>query len=95
LDIDTFYFCHRHGTKIAYILSLGVMKDYRKNGIASFMLGNLLSHLRSGDHKEVRAVYLHVLTTNNQAITFYEHRGFKPHLFLPYYYNIKGVTIQD
>ena len=100
-----------HGTKIAYILSLGVLKEYRGNGVASFMLGNLLSHLRSGeevvcllsavcllfvyligidDHRDVRAVYLHVLTTNNAAITFYEHRGFKPHLFLPYYYNIKG-----
>ena len=21
---------------------------------------------------------------------FYEHRGFRPHLFLPFYYNIKG-----
>ena len=66
-----------HGTKIAYILSLGVLKEYRSNGVASFMLGNLLSHLRSGDHRDVRAVYLHVLTTNNAAITFYEHRGFK------------------
>ena len=82
-----------HGTKIAYILSLGVLKEFRSNGVASFMLGNLLSHLRSGDHRDVRAVYLHVLTTNNAAITFYEHRGFKPHLFLPYYYNIKGKRV--
>lgn len=38
----------------------------------------------------MKAVYLHVLTANTQAITFYENRGFQPHLFLPQYYNIKG-----
>ena len=27
---------------------------------------------------------------NSQAIAFYEHRGFRAHLFLPYYYAIKG-----
>ena len=54
-------------------------------------VGILLVYLTGiDDHRDVRAVYLHVLTTNNAAITFYEHRGFKPHLFLPYYYNIKG-----
>ncbi len=31
----------------------------------------------------VRPVFL-------QAIEFYENRGFRFHLFLPYYYNIKG-----
>lgn len=30
------------GTKIGYILSLGVVKDFRKNGVASFMLDNLV-----------------------------------------------------
>ena len=67
-----------------------MVKDFRKNGIASFMLDTLISHLTSGDNCEVRAIYLHVLTTNSQAIRFYEHRGFRSHLFLPYYYNIKG-----
>lgn len=81
----------RRGTQIGYILSLGVAKDFRKNGIASFMLDNLISHFTSADHRDsVRAVYLHVLTTNSQAVRFYENRGFKAHLFLPYYYNIKG-----
>ena len=70
--------------------TLTFFRDFRKNGVASFLLDNLLAHLTSGDNSEVRAVYLHVLTTNSQAISFYEHRGFRPHLFLPYYYNIKG-----
>ena len=54
------------------------------------MLDTLVSHLTSSENYDVRAIYLHVLTTNSQAIHFYEKRGFKPHLFLPYYYNIKG-----
>ncbi len=54
----------RSGTKIGYILSLGVVREYRKNGVASFLLDNLLSHLTSTENWDVRAVYLHVLTTN-------------------------------
>lgn len=80
----------RKGTKIGYILSLGVVKEYRQNGIASFMLENLIAHMTSTDNQDVKAMYLHVLTTNSKAISFYEHRGFRPHLFLPYYYAIKG-----
>ena len=69
----------------------GVVKELRKQGIASFLLENLIAHLTSGDNYcTVKAVYLHVLTTNNAAISFYEHRGFRPHLFLPYYYAIGG-----
>ena len=87
-----------HGRKsdqqIGYILSLGVVKEFRKNGIASFLLDNLVAHLTNPYNDPptdgVRALYLHVLTTNSQAISFYEHRGFRAHLFLPYYYAIKG-----
>jgi len=78
------------GSKIGYILSLGVVKEFRKQGIASFLLENLIAHLTTPDHYDVKGVYLHVLTTNNAAISFYEHRGFRPHLFLPYYYAIGG-----
>jgi len=77
-------------TKIGYILSLGVVKELRKQGIASFLLENLIAHLTTPDCSEIKGLYLHVLTTNNAAITFYEHRGFRPHVFLPYYYAIGG-----
>ena len=73
------------------------MKQFRKNGIASFLLDNLVAHLTNPYNDpptdDVRALYLHVLTTNSQAIAFYEHRGFRAHLFLPYYYAIKGNNI--
>ena len=75
--------------KTTFCSFLGVVKGFRKQGIASFLLENLIAHLTTGENShDVKAVYLHVLTTNNAAITFYEHRGFRPHLFLPYYYAI-------
>jgi len=82
--------CFRRGTKVAYILSLGVCEEFRKQGIASLLLENLISHLTSEAFEVVKAVYLHVLTTNSSAISFYEHRGFHLHSFLPFYYAIKG-----
>ena len=73
------------------------MKEFRKNGIASFLLDNLVAHLTNPYNDpptdDVHALYLHVLTTNSQAIAFYEHRGFRAHMFLPYYYAIKGKHI--
>lgn len=59
---------------IAYILSLGVLKQYRRNGIASLLLDSLITHLTTNERKKVKAVFLHVLTTNSAAIRFYEHR---------------------
>jgi len=82
--------CFRSGTKVGYILSLGVSQQFRKQGIASLLLDQLISHLTSEQFTQVKALYLHVLTTNKQAISFYEHRGFQVHSFLPYYYAIKG-----
>ena len=58
------------------------------------MLDNFIAHITNPYNDpstdDVKALYLHVLTTNSQAIAFYEHRGFRAHLFLPYYYAIKG-----
>lgn len=59
---------------VAYILSLGVLKQYRRNGIASLLLDSLLRHLTTPERKKVKAVFLHVLTTNSAAIMFYEQR---------------------
>lgn len=75
---------------VAYVLSLGVLKQYRRNGIASLLLDSLLSHLFTPERRRVKAVFLHVLTTNTAAIMFYEQKKFRLHSFLPYYYFIKG-----
>lgn len=76
--------------KVAYILSLGVVKKFRRNGVASLLLDSLLKHLTVPEKNNVKAVFLHVLTTNTAAIKFYEQKMFKLHKFLPYYYSIKG-----
>lgn len=59
---------------VGYILSLGVAKQYRRNGVASLLLDSLIRHLTMAERKRVKAVFLHVLTTNSAAILFYEHR---------------------
>lgn len=89
-DVDILASHYSQSTLMAYILSLGVVKDYRRHGIASLLLDNLLSYLTSGEHKDCKAVYLHVLTTNINAIRFYERRNFHVHSCLPFYYSIKG-----
>ncbi|XP_047501698.1 N-alpha-acetyltransferase 60-like [Penaeus chinensis] len=77
-------------TQIGYILTLGVSDSFRGHGIASLLLDNYLGHLMAHESPQVQAVLLHVLTTNQRAITFYQRRNFVKHTFLPYYYNIKG-----
>ncbi|PIO40499.1 hypothetical protein AB205_0185560 [Aquarana catesbeiana] len=81
-------------TQVAYILSLGVVKEFRKQGIGSLLLESLKSHISSTAQDLCKALYLHVLTTNSSAIRFYENRHFHQHHYLPYYYSIRGV-LQD
>ncbi|XP_037933827.1 N-alpha-acetyltransferase 60 isoform X2 [Teleopsis dalmanni] len=75
---------------IGYILSLGVHRKHRRNGIGSLLLDSLVNHLTTAERYSVKAIFLHVLTTNQAAILFYEKRRFHLHSFLPYYYNIRG-----
>ncbi|XP_055371635.1 N-alpha-acetyltransferase 60 [Condylostylus longicornis] len=75
---------------VGYILSLGVHRKHRRNGIASLLLDSLIHHLTTAERFSVKAIFLHVLTTNQPAILFYEKRKFRLHSFLPYYYNIRG-----
>lgn len=59
---------------VGYILSLGVHKKYRRNGIGSLLLDALINHLTTTEKSKVKAIFLHVLTTNQPAILFYEKR---------------------
>lgn len=76
--------------QVAYILSLGVVVDFRNHGIGSLLLDSLLSNLTTKEHINCKAAYLHVLSTNQNAIHFYERRNFGAHSYLPYYYSIQG-----
>ena len=75
-------------TPVCYILILGVVKEYRRQGLA----GTLLQHLLNALYKRgtSKAVYLHVLYSNKQAIQFYQSKNFQYRIHLPYYYCIKG-----
>lgn len=77
-------------TLVAYILSLAVVKEYRRRGIGSLLLRHLLTYLTSDEMNRCKAVYLHVLTSNSSAIEFYEMLNFQVHCYLPMYYSIKG-----
>ncbi|KAG8042515.1 hypothetical protein G9C98_005149 [Cotesia typhae] len=75
---------------VGYILSLGVRRAYRRNGIASLLLEQLLAHVTAPERSIVKAVFLHVLSSNAPAILFYQRCHFRLHSFLPYYYSIRG-----
>lgn len=75
-------------TSVCYILILGVKKEYRRQGLAGILLENLLNHLYK--HQICKAIYLHVLHSNKQAIEFYQSKLFQYRTHLPYYYIIKG-----
>ncbi|UYV76475.1 NAA60 [Cordylochernes scorpioides] len=81
-------------TQVAYILTLGVVVQFRRNGIATLLLDSLISHLTSDSASGCKAIYLHVLTGNTAAIQFYERRNFRLHSYLPFYYSVHG-TAQD
>nr|XP_020012121.1 N-alpha-acetyltransferase 60 [Castor canadensis] len=57
----------------------------------SLLLESLKDHISTTAQDHCKAIYLHVLTTNNTAINFYENRDFRQHHYLPYYYSIRGV----
>lgn len=59
--------------------------------LGSLLLDNLKEHISTTAQDHCKAIYLHVLTTNNTAIHFYESRDFRQHHYLPYYYSIRGV----
>lgn len=79
---------HPENSQITYILSLGVFKEYRRLGIASLLFDTLHSYLKS--ETECKAIYLHVLCCNANAIKFYEKNHFQQRIYLPNYYTIKG-----
>lgn len=67
---------------VGYILSLGVHKTYRRNGIGSLLLDALINYLTTSEKSKVKAIFLHVLTTNQPAIFFYEKRRYFKHLMI-------------
>ena len=93
-DSDLLASSFKKDSKVAYILSLGVHKAYRRQGVATYLLHNFLTSICTQENSsctEVKAIYLHVLSTNSAAIQFYEQHKFKCLHFLPAYYVIDGA----
>lgn len=73
------WFADNSHTLVGYILSLGVARSHRRAGVGSLLLQTLISHVAGSTpvapylHR-VKALFLHVLLSNSEAILFYEQR---------------------
>lgn len=69
---------------VAYIISLGVKTEFRRQGIARKLTHLLFDSLKT----ECKLVYLHVESSNKVAIDFYQWQNFLEHCRIPGYYTI-------
>lgn len=67
-----------------YIQALGILAPYRGLGLASVLLQSALDARKQ--QLQVRSVYAHVWETNEDALEWYEKRGFERILLQPQYY---------
>ncbi|KAJ3675378.1 hypothetical protein LUZ60_004420 [Juncus effusus] len=82
------YNSSRNDICLLYILTLGVVEDYRCLGIASGLVKEVIKYASS--IITCRAVYLHVISYNQPAINFYEKMSFKLIRRLSQFYYIRG-----
>lgn len=65
----------KEGFSKLYIMTIGVLPAYRRQGIASQLLDYVLSE--ASKDKSILEVYLHVQTSNQDAKNFYLQHGFE------------------
>ncbi|XP_020904651.1 N-alpha-acetyltransferase 60-like [Exaiptasia diaphana] len=90
-DSGILEYTYQDNYQVAYILSIGVAKEYRRQKIGSLLLDSLISNLTTPEQQDCKAIYLHVLSSNMAAIRFYETRCFRMFSYLPMYYAINGT----
>ena len=59
--------------RVVYIMTITVLKAYRRYGIGSQLLNKAIDDCKRSD---VKRIYLHVLCSNESAIEFYLKNGF-------------------
>jgi ribosomal protein S18 acetylase RimI-like enzyme len=64
-----------NGKKKAYIMTLGCLAAYRSRGIGTKLLNSVLEACEADD--EIEEIYLHVQTSNADAINFYKRFEFE------------------
>ncbi len=74
------------------ILTLGVMPDARRQGIATRLLQSVLEGAREAN---LRRVFLEVAVTNGAALRLYERAGFRPVGQRPRYYRARDGSPVD
>ncbi|KAL5211975.1 hypothetical protein ABZP36_022822 [Zizania latifolia] len=82
------YNSSRKDLTLVYILTLGVVDRYRNLGIASSLVREVIKYAASISN--CRGVYLHVISYNQPAISFYNKMLFKLVRRLPLFYYIRG-----
>lgn len=78
----------RKDKTLVYILTLGVVEQYRNLGIASSLVREVIKYASS--ISSCRGVYLHVISYNQPAIRFYQKMMFKLVRRLSRFYYING-----
>ena len=68
---------------VGHVLAIAVDPPYRRRGIGSMLMENLLGRLRAGGAKKIR---LEVRKSNLDAKQFYLALGFREEGEIPYYY---------
>lgn len=87
LGDDCAVLCEGSGS-LAYILTLGVVDECRRKGIARRLLKRLISQVEQMPH--VQALYLHVVPYNGAAVHLYESMGFLRVATFETFYQIHG-----
>ncbi|KAG0472999.1 hypothetical protein HPP92_014856 [Vanilla planifolia] len=89
-EIDDLIKCDtsRIDQTLVYILTLGVVEQYRNLGIATSLVQEVIKY--ASRIASCRAVYLHVIAYNQPAIRFYQKMMFMLARRLPKFYYING-----
>lgn len=72
--------------KRLYIVTLGCLVTYRKRGIGTKMMKHVLEKVSHCDTSKITSIFLHVQTSNEDAIKFYNKFGFEIAGEVPDYY---------
>ena len=80
IEVDT-----ESDTEKLYIMTLVTLASYRRRGVGKALLESVLKYAKEKLDK-VKSVYLHVQTSNDAAIKFYESFGFKVQETIKGYY---------
>uniref|UniRef100_A0A7S4GLE3 N-acetyltransferase domain-containing protein n=1 Tax=Oxyrrhis marina TaxID=2969 RepID=A0A7S4GLE3_OXYMA len=70
-----------------YVMTLGVLEPYRRMGIASQLIRDIVAKVEQEKEKsKISEIVLHMQTSNTPGLQFYERHGFENAKLVPNYY---------